>query len=579
MIKKNYFLENADMMAHFDSLISWNEIVESYEGGFRENRLFRQTGDQKYSSAPSGKDEAVEYYRTVLESVGDLAGNYISQAAAQMDRTGLEFKDGTVTFPPEMVELYRMAKDAGIQPYGFSRKYGGLGLPWTVKGFLNELVYRADGSMAIAIGCVNLAEILERYASEEMKNEFLPPMASGKYAAAMGLTEPDHGSDLPGIRTTAKKVNGQYLLNGTKRFITHGCGMAEDPAIILTLARTGDRGARGLSLFLVKSTDVQVAGIEKKLGLHCSPTCEIVFENSPGLLIEEEGFGLIKYTMGMLNGARLGIAFQSTGLATAAFDEAGKYARERIQFGSPLEEIPAVRKILNRMERDIAAMRSLYLEGCRAMDMYYWRSIHLTEDGASEKEAKNDTVVKYWEKLAGVLTPLCKYYCAETCVRITGDGVQVHGGAGFTEDYDAARLYRDARITTIYDGTSQIQVLAAIGGIVQGMSGSGQLREYFNLELERADDAQMLQKLYNLFDAIVSSYRALESDQKEYYAEETVLACARFWGGLLLDRSLRKLRGEALEKRRLLSREYNRESLGILSGIQARMETLMGAAV
>ncbi len=563
MLQNNYFSDTQDIQDHFEHILPWTEIILDYENEFSE------TSD----GGPTNPSEAKEYYKTVLQTVGDLAGNILSPHVAELDREGLGFKDGKVEFPPKMLELVSKVVDAGVQAYGFSRKYGGLGIPWTVKSFISEIFYRVDASLAIAIGCVNLAEILERHASKEMKDEWIPRLAAGEFVCAMGLTEPDHGSDLPNLRTKATKdQNGNWVLNGTKRFITHGCGFGETPAILLTLARSGEvgSGARGLSFFLVQSTDVQIAGIENKLGLHCSPTCEVVFENSPGLLVGEEGYGLIKYTMGMLNGARMGIAQQSTGLATAAYYEALKYSKERIQFGKPLIEIPAVKKIIDRLERETLAMRCLTLEGSRVMDRYYWRSLRLEKKGASEKEAKNDTVVRYWEKIANVLTPISKFYCSESCLKVVSDALQVHGGAGYTEDYDIARIYRDARITTIYDGTSQIQINASIGGITSGLTHT--FGEYLT-ELVNQLDSSLAHKLFHGFQELVSLYKDLPGrEDKDTYAEEIVMTCSRLLAGILLELSCRRIPEERKQTRLKHAKDYHLDTLSILEGNLAKLK-------
>ncbi|MCE9501815.1 MAG: acyl-CoA dehydrogenase family protein, partial [Leptospira sp.] len=405
MIQNNYFSDVSDIKTQFEEIIDWKEIVENYENAFEEAKIFDETGNELYASAPHSLEEAIEYYRVILDAIGDIAGNIISRNVREMEKQGLQFDNGKVIFPKVMIDCVNKVKEAGLQPYGFGRKYGGLGLPFTVKSFMNEILYRVDASVAIAIGCVNLAEIIEKHANEEMKSEWIPKMAQGEFCCAMGLTEPNHGSDLPNITTKATKSgDGKWILNGTKRFITQACGFDTVPAVILTLARTGElnSGARGLSFFLVHSKDIQIASIENKMGLHCSPTCEVVLENTPAELIGEEGYGLIKYVIGMLNGARMGIAYQSTGIATAAFHEAEKYARERIQFGKPIIEIPAVRKILNRMERETSAMRCISLEGSRVIDLYYWRSEHLKKKGLSEKEISSDEQVRFHEKLANL---------------------------------------------------------------------------------------------------------------------------------------------------------------------------------
>ena len=220
MIKSNYFSSNIDILQHFDKFIPWNEIVPVYENNFNDANKYSETGNELYATAPNNLEEALEYYRTILDAVGDVTGNYVSQHVKAMDLKGTEYNNGVVTHPKEMIDSVNKAKEAGIQAYGFQRKFGGLGLPFTVRALMGEILYRVDTSFAIAFGCVNLGEILERIASKEMQNEWIPRMAKGEFCAAMGLTEPNHGSDLPNITTKAIKTgDGKWELNGTKRFV------------------------------------------------------------------------------------------------------------------------------------------------------------------------------------------------------------------------------------------------------------------------------------------------------------------------------------------------------------------------
>lgn len=574
MIKANYFTSNQDMQLHFDKFIAWNEIVPVYENNFHDAKLYKESGNELLATAPTNTEEAIEYYRTILDAAGDIAGNYVSEHVKSMDMQGTRYENGKVFHPKEMVDCVNKAKESGIQAYGFQRKFGGLGLPFTIRALMGEIIYRVDTSFAIAFGCVNLGEILERIASKEMQNEWIPKMASGEFCAAMGLTEPNHGSDLPNIRTKATKTeDGKWVLNGTKRFITQACGLGETPSIILTLARSGGNGARGLSFFLVHSKDIQIAGIEKKLGLHASPTCEVVFENTPALLIGEEGFGLVRYTMGMLNGARMGIAAQGVGMATAALEEAKIFASTRIQFGKPIEEIPAIKKILRRMEREIMAMRCLTLEGGRTVDMYYWRMEHLKEAGKTDKEISNDEEVRHWMKLADLLTPVSKYYCSEMCNRIAYDALQIHGGSGFTEDYDIARIYRDARIITIYDGTTQIQVMAAIGGVISGMSPTGHFRKYLLSEMEKFSPSQRLKTLFERLEEAVSVYKNISSAEvRDSFSLELVEVATRLLAGIQLEKTAKLLEGDAQTSRLKHADEFNIDSLSIALGNIEKMK-------
>ncbi|MBE7411019.1 MAG: acyl-CoA dehydrogenase family protein [Leptospiraceae bacterium] len=567
MIQSNYFTDNDDLQLQFQKIVNWDEVVKTYEGDFEDSKKYKETGDERYSFAPSTKEEALDYYQSVLNSLGEISGTEISQRAKAMDNTGLKYKDGKVTFPKEMIEAYNLVVDAGLHSFSMSRKFGGLGIPLSVQVFAMELVARADASLYIALSCVSLAETIERYGSEEMKEEWVTKMAKGSVTGAMALTEPNFGSDLPSVQTKAvKNPDGTYTLNGTKRFITHACGFADIPSVILTLARTGSptSGARGLSFFLVESKDIQIAGIEKKMGLHCSPTCEVVYENTKGILIGEEGNGLVKYAMGMMNTARMSIAGQSLGIATAAAFEAKKYARERVQFGKTLENIPAVKKMLDRMDRELAAGRCLLLEAARTVDNYLWKTERLERNGVSEKEIRKDEEIRKWEKLANYFTPLAKYYLSELCISISFDAIQIHGGSGYTEDYDVAKIYKDSRITNIYEGTTQLQVVAAIGGVVSGMSPSGHLRAYIDETMSNFSITPELAKVKEIFETVVSTFKEIKDNtRKDTLAFETVETSARFIIGLLFEKSASKLSGEKREERLKLIKAYNQDSIAI----------------
>ena len=468
MIKNNYFTDNEDIQDYFQTLIDWDEIVYEVEHDFRDYKEYSQTKQEELEFAPSNTQEAVEAYKAFLDSAGEICGCDISQKSSIMDKKGLSFKDGKVSFPQEMIELYQKMEDAGLHGFATARHFGGLTFPRTMVSFFYELMGRADSSFCLAFGSLGIIETVDCFSDEEQAAKWVPKIADGSYSAAMALTEPNFGSDLPNIQTKAEKdEKGQWRINGSKRFISGGCGFENRPALILTLARTGDpsSGAKGLSFFLVQSTDLEIAGIEKKMGLSCSATCELVYNNSPAELIGKEGFGLIRYAMGMMNGARLAVSAQSTGIAQAAYSESCKYASEREQFGVPIRDIPAVKKLLDRMEREILVIRALTMEASRQVDLYSWRKFdHGNKNTDAEKNPKHDPQVRKWEKIASFFTPLAKYYGSELCNQIAFDAIQVHGGSGFTEEYDVARIYRDARITNLYEGTTQLQIVAAIGG-------------------------------------------------------------------------------------------------------------------
>lgn len=568
MIENNYFSENEDLLLHFDSIIDWNEIVDAFEQGFSDRKEYERSGKEELSLAPGSKEEALEFYRSVLEAAGDIAGTMIAPVAKEMDREGLNFHNGKVRFPQAMIDGVGKVKEAGILPYSIGRKHGGLGLPSSVQAMLMEIFSRADGSLAIALGCMNLAETVERFGTKEMVETYVSKMAAGELCGAMALTEPNYGSDLPNLQTKAiKGEDGVWRITGAKRFITHGCGFDDKPSIILTLARTGSptSGARGLSFFLVKSEDVQIAGIEHKMGLHCSPTCEVVYENTPGILIGEEGYGLVKYSMAMMNGARLSIAGQAMGIGAAAYYEAKKYADEREQFGKKIRNIPAVKKMLDLMDREIVAMRSILQEASRSIDLYHWKSERLKEEGVEEREIKKDENIRKWEKLANLFTPLSKYYITEQANRIAFDALQIHGGAGYTYDYDISRIYRDVRITNIYEGTTQLQVVAAIGGIVTGLGTKGILRQYLEEEANLFQPSMELKGLREKLDESHELYVSLgNGPDKDEVSFELVESATRVIIGTILEKSLTKLEGKAKEERSSLVKSYQTDSLALL---------------
>lgn len=573
MIQANYFKDNPDLADHFRRYIDWNEVISLYEDGFQDAREYKASGNERLSMAPSSNDEAMAYYEQILEAYGDLCGNEMSVLAGPMDKEGLAFENGRVTHPEEIRRLFDMFHDAGLRPIAFQKRYGGLGVPNVVKALAQEMSYRADGALSITVGSVNLAAILEAYASPEMRDHWIPKLISERYSVTMGLSEADFGSDLPSVRTKAELINGKWHLTGTKRFQTMACGLNEYPAAVLALARTGgpESGARGLSFFLVEGSDIEVTGIEKKLGIKASPTCEVAFEGAHGHLIGEEGHGLSRYVIGMLNGARLSVASQGTGLATAAWYEARKYASERIQFGKPIDQIPAVARMLRKMERETKAMRCLMVEASTAVDRYHWKTLRGGKD-----RAKKDDSLRKWEKLAGTITPMAKYYISEMCNAVAYDAIQVFGGAGFIEEYDVARLYRDARITNIYDGTTQIQVNAAIGGVVSGMSETGGLRQHYEEMLSRIAHEEKVQgqlcaELYRSFETIVSAFRTLEGPRKEAFAFEIVEAATRTLNALLLSKTSLVLSGQERADRLSLAHEYAVDALGTVQASQLRM--------
>ncbi len=580
MITGNYFSDNQGLLSHFNKLIDWEPIIKARELNYKDHQEYEKTGNEQLAFAPKNAQEAIETYRIFLETVGDLSGNHVAPNAAQMDKEGLRFDKGKVIFPQLMISFYEKAKEAGIIPYGISRAHGGLHLPITIQNMFVEIMSRADSSSSLCIGVANISEIIEMYGDDALANEWVSKIAAGELSCAMALTEPDYGSDLSNIQTKAHKdEKGQWRLTGSKRFITHGCGFADIPAAILTLARTGspDSGARGLSFFIVKSTDTEIGSIEKKMGIHCSPTCEVIYDQAPAILIGKEGYGLTRYSIGMMNGARLVISAQSLGVAQAASEEAHKYASERQQFGVALQDITAVSKILRRMRRELLGMRCLLYEAARLVDLYTWSKQDDEKKARQGTKPQPNIENRKLEKLANFFTPLAKYYNSEMCNTLANDALQIHGGAGYTEDYDVARIYRDARITTIYEGTTQLQVVAIIGGISAGMTESGYLKQYIGKQLERIPNggSSALVNLYTDFQKVCTDFQSIkDKSTREEISFEVVESAARFIISMLLEVSLTKLSQEEQGEYNELKEAFHIDSQAIITANHIRIGSI-----
>ncbi|RHX88815.1 acyl-CoA dehydrogenase family protein [Leptospira stimsonii] len=553
MIANNYFTDDEDLKLFFEHLIDWSSIVKATEGEeFFDHEHYKKTADPRFEMAPSNVQEAIELYRSSLESLGEFFGKEVSQLSQTMDKKHLRYENGKVIFPEETVFVYEKFRETGLMSYSISREAGGLALPATVGAFFVMIMARGDVSFCMTVTLLNLAQIVARFGSKEQIEEFAAKAALGKTLFAMALTEPDFGSDLNNVRTTATKIeDGSYRINGTKRFISQGCGLGPYPSSLLTLARTGKQngGARGLSVFLVKSSDVTVAGIETKMGIHASPTCEIVYDNSYAELLGEEGLGLTRYTAGMTNFMRLGSAAGGPGGGAGGFYESKKYAEERIQFGKPIAEIPAVSEMLHKIQREVNAMRLLTFETARVVDMYQHHQIRMEKANKEDREIRKEERVKTWGNLASILTPIAKYYCSEEAHKCANLAIQIHGGAGYTEDYDVSRMFRDSRINTIYEGTSQIHVRIATGAIVAGMTADGNFRKYLEtIQKEVKEPSSFLLEQWNLLESAIKIFKSIEREEtKERVAENLMVLASRYLCGLLYERAILKLKEQEHE--------------------------------
>lgn len=456
----NYFLDNEDIQFLFRH-IDLKELARLQEA-------YTDNGDADY--VPADEEDALDNYRRVLEIVGQIAADVIAPHAETVDREGNRLnEDGTVTLHPLVRENLRRMAQADLMGFTLPRKYGGLNCPNLVYTMATEIVSRADASFMNLFGLQGIAETVNAFASDDIKAEVLPRFSRGEVTGAMVLTEPDAGSDLQAVRLRAYQDElGQWRLNGVKRFITNGCG-----EILLVLARSEPdiQDGRGLSLFITERNErVRVRHLEDKLGIHGSPTCELVFDDTPARLIGERQRGLITYVMALMNGARVGIAAQSLGIAEAAFRLARVYAHTRQQFGGPIERLPAVAEMVSDMRIALEAARALTYETSRVCDLENnnLRILETVPDLPKDEQKERKQLSRTLKRVNGMLTPMSKYYASETCLQVANDAIQVLGGSGYMKDYAAERYLRDARITTIYEGTSQLQVVAAVRGVASG---------------------------------------------------------------------------------------------------------------
>lgn len=457
----NFYLDNRDIRFYMDTL-DLKSIAEIQE-------LETPNGDADY--LPENIEDAIDNYRRILTIVGEITAETIAPNADQVDQDGNTHNvaESTVTYHPLVAENFKRLAKADMMGFTIPRKYGGLNCPITIYTMATEIVSRGDCSFMNMFGLQGIADTIYAFASDELKDHYLPKFASGEVTGAMVLTEPDAGSDLQAVRVTATQdEDGTWRINGVKRFITNGCG---DVLLVLARSELSISDGRGLSLFLCESgPSVKVRCLEKKLGIHGSPTCELVFENTPAKLIGDRQRGLITYVLALMNGARLGIAAQSLGVAEAAFRLARVYANSREQFGAPIERLAPVAEMVTDMQVQIEASRALTYETAMVCDLEN-NGNRLSEfaPGLSEAEKKqHKQKARGLKRLNSMLTPMGKYYGAEMAISVTNTALQVLGGSGYIKDYATERFLRDARITSIYEGTSQLQIVAAVRGVTSG---------------------------------------------------------------------------------------------------------------
>lgn len=506
----NYYSDRKEIKFELENSPLMQRIVELKERSYEDK--------DQYDEAPLDFADAMDNYERVLDVVGDITANVIAPNAEDVDAEGPHCENGRVRYASKTYENLGSMVQAGMNGMTMPRRYGGLNLPVTVYTAANEIVSTGDAGFENIWSLQDCIETLFCFGSEEQRQKYIPRVCAGE-TMSMDLTEPDAGSDLQSVmlKATYDEENQCWRLNGSKRFITNG-----DSDIHLVLARSeaGTRDGRGLSMFIYDKRDggVDVRRIENKLGIHGSPTCELVYKNAKCEICGDRKLGLIKYVMSLMNGARLGIAAQSVGLSQAAYDEAVAYARDRKQFGRAIIEFPAVAEMISNIKAKLDAGRALLYQTARYVDIY-----KALEDIARERKLTSEerAEMKKYSKLADAFTPLAKGMNSEYANQNGYDCIQVHGGSGFMLEYACQRIYRDARITSIYEGTTQLQTVAAIRYVTNGFY-SSVIEDYAQMPV-----AAELEGIKSRVAAMAEKFNASVAKVKEAENQELHDLCAR----------------------------------------------------
>lgn len=511
----NNFYKDNDRLKRQMTHPMMKRIVALKEEGYTQSR--------EYRSAPENFNDAIDSYDKVMEVLGEICADTIAKNASDVDAEGPRCEHGRVTYASGTQRNHEMLTRSGLYGLTQPRRYDGLNFPTVLFVMASEMVARADAGFCNIWSLQGCVDIIREFGDDELKAEFIPRIAHGA-TCSMDLTEPDAGSDLQSamLKATWSEERGMWLLNGVKRFITNGDA---DIKLVLARSESGTADARGLSCFVYDRSwgGVTVRRIEHKMGIKGSPTCELAFNDAPAKLLGSRGLGLIKYVMSMMNGARLDIGAQSVGIMEAALREAVRYANERRQFGVPIATFPAVYSMLGRMQAKLDGSRALLYETARYVDIA--KTLAAKSDLTDDERAEMRRASKY----ADMFTPMLKLMAGEYSNEVAYDAVQVYGGSGFIKEFSVERLYRDARVTTLYEGTSQMQVVAAARYAVSGVL-LGRIREY------EADAAVMdigvkakvrLRKMTDEFERMCEAVAAMEGDAKSYHARNLVETGAR----------------------------------------------------
>lgn len=500
----NQYTDIPELKFHLEHPLM-KEIVALKERNFQDKDCFEY--------APQNHSDAMDNYERILELAGDICSNIIAPNAESVDHEGPRVVDGHVEYASGTSENLNALIQAGLMGITLPRRYEGLNFPIVPYVMCAEMVSACDAGFTNIWGLQDCAETIYEYASEEQKQRFLPRVCQGE-TMAMDLTEPDAGSDLQAVmlKATYNEADGFWYLNGVKRFITNGDG---DIALVLARSEEGTKDGRGLSMFLYdkRNGGVHVRRIENKMGIKGSPTCELVFRNAKAELCGDRKLGLIKYVMSLMNGARLGIVAQSVGVSQAAYQEALSYAKDRRQFGKAIIEFPAVYEMLGLIKAKLDASRTLLYETARFVDFYKELGM-ISNERKLEPEERSQ--MKQYQRLADAFTPVAKGITSEFCNQNAYDCLQIHGGSGFMKDYACERIYRDARITTIYEGTTQLQVVAAIRHVTTGTYLT-RMRQY-----EQESVAAELRPMQEILKGLADQYEAAVAEVLAYKNTEYI---------------------------------------------------------
>ncbi len=491
----NYYTDHPEIEFHLNHPLM-KRVVDLKERNYVEK--------DQFEDAPVNYEDAIENYKRLLDITGDVAANIIEPNSEDVDLEGPHLENGRMIYASKTFENLDATRKAGLWGLSMPRRYGGLNLPNAIFSMASEIIAAADAGFQNIWSLQSCIDTLYEFGSEEQRQKYIPRICAGE-TMSMDLTEPDAGSDLQRVMLKATQdEDGTWRLNGVKRFITNG-----DSDIHLVLARSeeGTKDGRGLSMFIYDKRDggVTVRHIEHKLGIHGSPTCELVYKNAKAELCGNTRLGLIKYVMALMNGARLGIAAQSVGVEQEAYNEGLAYAKERAQFGEKIINFPAVYDMLSRMKAKLDAGRSLLYCCARYVDIY--KALEdISRDTKLTPEERQE--MKKYTRLADAFTPLAKGMNSEYANQNAYDAISIHGGSGFIMEYKCQRLFRDARIFSIYEGTTQLQVVAAIRYITNGTYLSI-IKEM--LENEVSDDLKPLKervaKLVDLYEAAINKVK------------------------------------------------------------------------